>query len=228
MAASLTAATLGRRRRCGVRALPESGRNDRARRASAPSSRGFGPTRRLGAPGLGHSATRRAPPDAATVPSPSLHLLAGAGLAPCRAAGELGRRGDPGTGRVRSTVDARLAVRVVCAGSPGSARGRRGADEGFFLYSEETDLFRRLRGRGWRAHFEPKAVAYHQGYGSAPWETVSPISPTAVSATRASITADDRASGGDRRDNRRPWPCRRLGPPPGRRRAGIWRLPALR
>ena len=48
-------------------------------------------------------------------------------------------------------------------------------DEGFFLYSEETDLFRRLRGRGWRARYEPSAIAYHQGYGSAPWETVTPI-----------------------------------------------------
>lgn len=50
-----------------------------------------------------------------------------------------------------------------------------GMDEGFFLFSEETDLFRRLRGRGWGVRFEPKATAYHQGYGSAPWETVTPI-----------------------------------------------------
>jgi N-acetylglucosaminyl-diphospho-decaprenol L-rhamnosyltransferase len=50
-----------------------------------------------------------------------------------------------------------------------------GMDEGFFLYSEETDLFRRLRDRGWRARFEPQATAYHQGYGSAPCETVTPI-----------------------------------------------------
>ncbi len=50
-----------------------------------------------------------------------------------------------------------------------------GMDEGFFLYSEETDLFRRLRGRGWQARYEPKALAYHQGYGSAPWETITPV-----------------------------------------------------
>jgi N-acetylglucosaminyl-diphospho-decaprenol L-rhamnosyltransferase len=50
-----------------------------------------------------------------------------------------------------------------------------GLDEGFFLYSEETDLFRRLRGRGWGVRFEPTATAYHQGSGSAPWETVTPI-----------------------------------------------------
>jgi N-acetylglucosaminyl-diphospho-decaprenol L-rhamnosyltransferase len=50
-----------------------------------------------------------------------------------------------------------------------------GLDEGFFLYSEETDLFRRLRGRGWRARFEPQATAYHQGSGSAPPEMTSSI-----------------------------------------------------
>ena len=50
-----------------------------------------------------------------------------------------------------------------------------GLDEGFFLYSEETDLFRRLRGRGWRVRFEPRATAYHECHGSAPPETTAPI-----------------------------------------------------
>jgi N-acetylglucosaminyl-diphospho-decaprenol L-rhamnosyltransferase len=50
-----------------------------------------------------------------------------------------------------------------------------GLDEGFFLYSEETDLFRRMRDQGWRARFEPQATAYHQGYASAPRETTPPI-----------------------------------------------------
>lgn len=50
-----------------------------------------------------------------------------------------------------------------------------GLDEGFFLYSEETDLFLRLRSRGWHARFEPQAIAYHQGYGSAPRETAAPV-----------------------------------------------------
>lgn len=50
-----------------------------------------------------------------------------------------------------------------------------GLDEGFFLYSEETDLFRRLRHRGWGVRFEPSATAYHRGYGSAPWATVTPV-----------------------------------------------------
>ena len=50
-----------------------------------------------------------------------------------------------------------------------------GMDEGFFLYSEETDLFRRLRGRGWQVRFEPHATAYHKCYGSAPRGTTTEI-----------------------------------------------------
>jgi GT2 family glycosyltransferase len=43
-----------------------------------------------------------------------------------------------------------------------------GLDEGFFLYSEETDLFLRLRRAGWRARYVPEATAQHDGFGSAP------------------------------------------------------------
>ena len=50
-----------------------------------------------------------------------------------------------------------------------------GLDEGFFLYSEETDLFRRLRDSGWYARFEPRATAYHKCFGSAPRESTAPI-----------------------------------------------------
>jgi GT2 family glycosyltransferase len=42
-----------------------------------------------------------------------------------------------------------------------------GLDEGFFLYSEETDLFKRLAADGWRVGFEPRAAARHVGCQSA-------------------------------------------------------------
>ena len=104
-----------------------------------------------------------------------------------------------------------------------------GLDEGFFLYSEETDLFRRLRGRGWRARFEPKATAYHQGYGSAPWETVTPDPGPEPRPLRAQAPrCRSSPSGGDRR--RRSTPS--LMPPPGstvqRAVAGISQPPGLR
>jgi GT2 family glycosyltransferase len=44
-----------------------------------------------------------------------------------------------------------------------------GLDEGFFLFAEETDLFRRLAAAGWRVGFEPRAVARHDGDGSGSW-----------------------------------------------------------
>jgi N-acetylglucosaminyl-diphospho-decaprenol L-rhamnosyltransferase len=46
-----------------------------------------------------------------------------------------------------------------------------GLDEGFFLYAEETDLFRRLAGAGWRVGYEPRAVASHIGQGSVSADT---------------------------------------------------------
>lgn len=39
-------------------------------------------------------------------------------------------------------------------------------DEGYFLYSEETDYFRRIRDLGYSVWFEPKAVVSHRGAGS--------------------------------------------------------------
>jgi hypothetical protein len=50
-----------------------------------------------------------------------------------------------------------------------------GFDEGFFLYSEETDLFRRLHADGWLARFEPRATAHHSCNGSAPRDLTAPI-----------------------------------------------------
>lgn len=50
-----------------------------------------------------------------------------------------------------------------------------GLDEGFFLYSEETDLFRRFADAGWLAGFEPEAQARHAGHGSASANATEPI-----------------------------------------------------
>jgi N-acetylglucosaminyl-diphospho-decaprenol L-rhamnosyltransferase len=57
-----------------------------------------------------------------------------------------------------------------------------GLDEGFFLYSEETDLFKRLAAAGWRVGFEPRATARHVGYQSADRNATEPI--RAVSRVR--------------------------------------------
>lgn len=48
-------------------------------------------------------------------------------------------------------------------------------DEGFFLYAEETDLFRRLANAGWRTGFEPRATARHDGQGSADPNATEPL-----------------------------------------------------
>jgi GT2 family glycosyltransferase len=50
-----------------------------------------------------------------------------------------------------------------------------GLDEGFFLFAEETDLFRRLAAAGWRAGFEPRAIARHEGNGSGSWHRTEGI-----------------------------------------------------
>jgi GT2 family glycosyltransferase len=57
-----------------------------------------------------------------------------------------------------------------------------GLDEGFFLYSEEVDLFKRLADSGWQVGFEPSATARHIGYHSADRNATEPI--RAVSRVR--------------------------------------------
>jgi GT2 family glycosyltransferase len=49
-----------------------------------------------------------------------------------------------------------------------------GFDERFFMYSEETDLCRRLRDRGYTIWYEPAAHATHEGGASAPRSTLVP------------------------------------------------------
>jgi N-acetylglucosaminyl-diphospho-decaprenol L-rhamnosyltransferase len=50
-----------------------------------------------------------------------------------------------------------------------------GLDEGFFLYAEETDLFKRLAANGWTAGYEPGATSWHEGQGSADANATEPI-----------------------------------------------------
>lgn len=50
-----------------------------------------------------------------------------------------------------------------------------GLDERFFLYSEDTDLCRRLRDSGLDVRFEPCAVARHEGGASAPRARLLPL-----------------------------------------------------
>jgi len=49
-----------------------------------------------------------------------------------------------------------------------------GLDEGFFLYCEDLDLCRRIHDAGEELRFEPRAVAVHEGGGSAPRATLLP------------------------------------------------------
>jgi GT2 family glycosyltransferase len=50
-----------------------------------------------------------------------------------------------------------------------------GLDEGFFLYSEDVDLCKRLRKAGWTARFEPAATVVHVGGESAPRTELLPV-----------------------------------------------------
>jgi N-acetylglucosaminyl-diphospho-decaprenol L-rhamnosyltransferase len=50
-----------------------------------------------------------------------------------------------------------------------------GMDEGFFLYSEDTDLCRRLHDAGYGVRYEPEAVCRHEGGASAPRPSLLPV-----------------------------------------------------
>jgi N-acetylglucosaminyl-diphospho-decaprenol L-rhamnosyltransferase len=56
-----------------------------------------------------------------------------------------------------------------------------GFDEGFFLYCEDIDLCKRLRGTGLDIRFVPEATAVHEGGASAPRASLLPV----LAASRA-------------------------------------------
>ena len=56
-----------------------------------------------------------------------------------------------------------------------SLEALEGLDESFFLYCEDVDLAKRLRGLGQRIVYEPAAVATHAGGASTPAGTMLPV-----------------------------------------------------
>jgi N-acetylglucosaminyl-diphospho-decaprenol L-rhamnosyltransferase len=50
-----------------------------------------------------------------------------------------------------------------------------GLDDGFFMYGEDIDLCRRLRGAGYEVVFEPGATVVHEGGASAPRPALLPV-----------------------------------------------------
>jgi GT2 family glycosyltransferase len=50
-----------------------------------------------------------------------------------------------------------------------------GFDERLFMYSEDVDIGTRIRGRGYVLRYEPAAVAWHEGGGSAPRPSQAPV-----------------------------------------------------
>jgi N-acetylglucosaminyl-diphospho-decaprenol L-rhamnosyltransferase len=64
-----------------------------------------------------------------------------------------------------------------------------GLDEGFFMYSEDIDLCRRLRDGGYELLFEPGAVVKHEGGSSAPRSSLLPV----LAASRLRYAAKHRS-----------------------------------
>jgi N-acetylglucosaminyl-diphospho-decaprenol L-rhamnosyltransferase len=67
-----------------------------------------------------------------------------------------------------------------------------GLDEGFFMYSEDIDLCRRLRAAGFELVYEPAAVVEHEGGASAPRAELLPV----LAASRLRYAAKHRSAVG--------------------------------
>jgi N-acetylglucosaminyl-diphospho-decaprenol L-rhamnosyltransferase len=67
-----------------------------------------------------------------------------------------------------------------------------GLDEGFFMYSEDIDLCRRLRSSGYDILFEPAAKVEHEGGASAPRAQLLPV----LAASRLRYAAKHRSRRG--------------------------------
>jgi len=67
-----------------------------------------------------------------------------------------------------------------------------GLDEGFFMYSEDIDLCRRLRVAGYELLYEPAALVEHEGGASAPRAELLPV----LAASRLRYAAKHRSTVG--------------------------------
>ena len=67
-----------------------------------------------------------------------------------------------------------------------------GLDEGFFMYSEDIDLCRRLRAAGYELLYEPEALVEHEGGASAPRAELLPV----LAASRLRYAAKHRGTAG--------------------------------
>jgi GT2 family glycosyltransferase len=63
-------------------------------------------------------------------------------------------------------ADVQWATGAAVMVAPDCRNAVGGWDDTFFLYSEETDFFRRARDLGWRVRYVPSAVVRHEGGGS--------------------------------------------------------------
>jgi hypothetical protein len=121
-------------------------------------------------PGVGIAAPRLRNPDLTLQPNvvplsaPVSELVRASGLSrwvPDRWQPSLGTRWSHDRSRpIQSAIGAVLAVRAEAWAQAG------GFDERIFMYGEDHDLFRRLRGLGWRAWFAGDAEFLHLGGAS--------------------------------------------------------------
>lgn len=91
--------------------------------------------------------------------------LVGMVLAPASILRFLGRW-EAGPGRAPSRIDELWPVGAALLVRAEAFRAVGGFDEGYFLYSEETDLARRLRDAGWEIRVRDDAIVRHVGHQS--------------------------------------------------------------
>ena len=132
---------------------------------------------------------RRPAPQPAPVPAAALGAVQGAVPAPRRCRAPPGATTSSTTAAAYERPGTAEWVSGACMLVRRSAlEALGGLDEGFFLYSEDTDLCARLWDAGWRVRFEPAARAVHAGgprrrAAACAWPTSAATSATSSSTT---------------------------------------------